>query len=94
MKKIKPKKFIFDHQLKGHTSKQMYEFIIHTYNDWLIDCYNRHSWPLWKVEDWLYFLDECILDCHNDGTYEKDYKELVKFMNGHKKEFEYIIVGD
>lgn len=94
MSKIKPKNFIFDHQLKGYTSKQMYELIRDNYKYWLFDCENKHSWPVWRVEEWLYFLDEFILDSYNDGTYDKDYKELVKFMKRHKKEIQYIIVGD
>jgi hypothetical protein len=86
--KLEPKAFVFDHQLAKHLSKPL-RVIIQDFNE-LLDS----RWPVWKTEDWLYFLEEYIEDYITlDDKVKEEFEALRKYLI-HEAEFDYIIVGD
>jgi len=87
--KLKPKKFVFDHQLAKHLSKPLRVLSSRT----LTSC-STPVWPVWKTEDWLYFLEEHIEDYITlDDKVKEEFEALRKYLI-HEAEFDYIIVGD
>jgi hypothetical protein len=87
--KLEPEKFVFDHQLVKHLSKPLQVLIIQDFNE-LLD----PSWPVWKTQDWLYFLEEHIEDYITlDDKVKEEFEALRKYLI-HDAEFDYIIVGD
>ncbi len=86
--KLEPEKFVFDHQLAKHLSKTL-RVIIQDFNK-SVD----PSWPVWKTQDWLYFLEEYIEDyIPIDDKVKEELEDLRKYLV-HNAEFDYIIVGD
>lgn len=90
--KLKPKAFIFDHQLAKHLSKPL-QGIVEGFSksDLLV---TDPSWPIWMTEDWLYFLEEYIEDyIPIDDKVKEELEALRKYLI-HDAEFDYIVVGD
>ena len=87
--KLEPEKFVFDHQLAKHLSKPLQVLIIQDFNKSL-----DPSWPVWKTQDWFYFLEQYIEDYITlDDKVKEEFEALRKYLI-HEAEFDYIIVGD
>lgn len=92
IKNLKPKQFVFHHQLKRHVSAPVAR-IIEEFNESLE---NRRggSWPVWKAVDWYQFLEEYVeeyLVC--DEKVKQELKELHDYIL-YQADFDYIIIGD
>lgn len=92
IKNLKPKSFIFDHQLKKHVTAPTAR-IIEEFNETLPDR-RGGSWPVWKTIDWYYFLEEYVEDyLITDDKVKAELEALHKYLV-HEAEFDYIVIGD
>jgi len=88
--KLKPKKFVFDHQLAKHLSKPLQD-IIESFSE---SVFASGSPVWWKTQDWFYFLEQYIEDYITlDDKVKEEFEALRKYLI-HEAEFDYIIVGD
>jgi len=87
--KLKPKKFVFDHQLAKHLSKPLQD-IIESFSESVFD----EGSPVWKSREWVHFLEEHIEEYITlDDKVKEEFEALRKYLI-HEAEFDYIIVGD
>lgn len=92
LKSLKPKSFIFDHQLKKHVSAPVAR-IIEEFNETLENSRGGY-WPVWKAVDWYQFLEDYVeeyLVCDDKVKTELD--ELRKYII-YGADFDYIVIGD
>jgi hypothetical protein len=100
--KLKPKTFVFDHELAKHLSKPLRDIIKgHNEDYWYSD---KTAYPfdaLVKTADWSRYLEEYIEECVVlDDNVTKEYKVQVtnefkalrKYLT-HEAEFDYIFIS-
>ena len=95
IKSLKPKSFVFDHQLMKHTSAPVAR-IIKEHSESLLVGYGGGDWPVWKTLDWIESLEDHVNDYLIfilDDKVKEELKSLRKYIV-HEADFDYIIIGD
>lgn len=92
IKNLKPKSFVFDHQLKKHVTAPTAR-IIEEFN-YSLQSGHGEDWPVWKAIDWFYFLEEYVEEYLITGDKVKAELEALHKYLVHEAEFDYIVIGD